>query len=190
VPRNRKFFHPALPPQCLEKLIACLAMEPADLWPLYGETAPYVKQLAEIVWDQKIQWNMAGDALESHHKRDELIQVICHDYPEAAKELGLQCLESVRSLKEPAGSVTLSAHEKAVWNIIQRGLRGQTYCREVDRAGARPRKEWILDGCPGTYQGAYLLGQPWKKRIQDEKSRIQRKAELAGLANRSPAIKT
>jgi hypothetical protein len=84
----------------------------------------------------------------------------------------------------------LTDHEQKLWSVIQRGLKGPTYCREVHNAGARPRKEWISDGCPGTYPGAYLQGQPWTKRIQDEKSKVRHKAELAGLANHSLASKS
>jgi len=74
----------------LEKLIACLGAESdADLWPEYGEAAQYVRELAEIVWRLKVQWNSTGNALELRHKRDELIQILCSEYPTAAKKLGL-----------------------------------------------------------------------------------------------------
>jgi hypothetical protein len=80
----------------LEKVIKCLAVEPADLWSEYGEAAPYVRQLAEIEWNKKIQWNTSGDAVESYRKRDQLIQIICRDYPEAARKLDLQAPQSIK----------------------------------------------------------------------------------------------
>jgi hypothetical protein len=73
----------------------------------------------------------------------------------------------------------LSERDTRIWEVIQRGVIGLQYCRELDNARIRPRKEWLSDGCPGTYQGAYQLGQPWQKRIQDEKSKITRKARPA-----------
>jgi hypothetical protein len=83
----------------LDKIIACLAVEPADLWPEYGEAARYVRQLAEIEWNMKIQWRMSGDAVDSHRKREELLQIISRDYPEAARKLRLPSPE-VRRDKE------------------------------------------------------------------------------------------
>jgi hypothetical protein len=74
----------------LEKLVACLGAESdADLWPEFGKAGQWVRQLAEIEWKLEVQWNSEGIPLELRHKRDELIQIICREYPEAAKKLGL-----------------------------------------------------------------------------------------------------
>jgi len=85
---------------------------------------------------------------------------------------------------------SLSDHERKVCGVIQSGTKGPTYCRELHNAGATPPKEWISKDCPGTYPGAYNHGLPWTKRIQDEKYRIRRKAESAGLANYSLTSKS
>jgi hypothetical protein len=76
----------------------------------------------------------------------------------------------------------LTAREKAIWNIIQRGVKGPQYCRELDSAGIAPLRRDIWKDCPRKYESAYLQGEPWRHRIQDEKSRVRRKAELAGPA--------
>ena len=60
----------------MKRVIELLAVKSDALWAEYGEAAPYVKQLAEIEWNKKSRWNIAGDALESCRKRDELIQII------------------------------------------------------------------------------------------------------------------
>jgi len=73
----------------------------------------------------------------------------------------------------------LTEHEKKVWDVIRRGSRGAEYCQELHAAGVRPRRSW--KDCPGTYPAAYLDCR-WRQRINDEKSKIRRKAELAEQA--------
>lgn len=85
--------------------------------------------------------------------------------------------------KAPASVLALSQREKAIWSIIQNGSRGPTYCRELDAAGISPPRKGIWSKGPRTYEGAYKSGDNrlvhW---IQDEKSKIRRRAELLGLA--------
>lgn len=83
--------------------------------------------------------------------------------------------------KSRAGEqVHLTQREEKIWGVIQLGSSGSQYCRELENAGIRPPRTGIWKGCPaGTYPAAYRLGEPWRHRIQDEKSKIKRKAKLA-----------
>lgn len=87
----------ASPSPFLEKLNAYLAVERFQ-WPGDPDSLPYVKELIEIE-DYKFEWNTANDgadALESQvrRRRQELIQIICRDYPDTADKLLLHELLS------------------------------------------------------------------------------------------------
>ena len=78
------------------------------------------------------------------------------------------------------GATKLTDREQKIWEVIQRGTEGAEYSRELHNAGLRPRKGWIKRGCPGTYTAAYMDPDThWRQMVQDEKSKISRKAELA-----------
>jgi hypothetical protein len=161
----------------LDKLVACLALDPVLLLAKYGEAAQYVKQLAEIKWNEKIQWNMGSDAADSHSKGEYLIQLISREYSEAARKLGLPLTV------QPAPQ-SLTDREQKLWEVIRRGATGLQYCREVDNAGiAPPRTGRIWEAGSRKYAVAYMSGEPWRHWIQDEKSKTGRKAKLAGLAS-------
>ena len=81
-----------------------------------------------------------------------------------------------------ASRTELTQREGEIWGIIQRGSKGLQYCRELDRAKIAPLRRGTWKDCPRKYASAYLEGKPWRHRIQDEKSKIQHKAKLAGLA--------
>jgi hypothetical protein len=91
--------------------------------------------------------------------------------------------------KEPSGKapspvIELTEREKKIWKVIQRGSTGPTYCRELDNAGIEPLRSGIWKVCPSRkYASVYQADEPWRHRIQDEKSKVQRKARLAGLAS-------
>lgn len=76
----------------------------------------------------------------------------------------------------------LTDHERRICVVIQRGSKGRQYCRELDSAGVAPLRTGVWKDCPRKYESAYLEGEPWRHRIQDEKSKVRRKAKLAGLA--------
>jgi hypothetical protein len=76
-------------------------------------------------------------------------------------------------------TIGLTDREKKILEVIQRGSRGLAYCRELDDAGIGARRAGSWKGAPLTYTAAYQAGQPWRHRIQDEKSKISRKAKLA-----------
>jgi hypothetical protein len=75
----------------------------------------------------------------------------------------------------------LNDREQKIWEVIRAGPRGMQYCRELEKAGIRPRKKGAWTGAPGTYLAAYTEGQQWRQRIQNEKSKIKQKAKLAKL---------
>jgi hypothetical protein len=79
----------------------------------------------------------------------------------------------------PSPTVELTERENKIYKVICRNSKGMQYCRELDAAAIKPRRGKSWQGCPGTYAGAYLVGDPWRHRIQDEKTKIRRKAELA-----------
>ncbi len=81
----------------------------------------------------------------------------------------------------------LRPREQTIWDVIQRGLKGLQYCRELEAAGIRPKRVGSWKGSPSTYPAAYQAGEPYRHRVQDEKSKIRRKGELA---NNSPASKS
>ena len=96
--------------------------------------------------------------------------------------------KSARNSSAP-GSLTL--RETKIWEVIQRSVKGRIYCRELDNARIGPPRKGVWIGGPGTYLGAYDEGNPWRQRIQDEKSKIRRKAELAkhSLASKNSPLK-
>lgn len=86
----------------------------------------------------------------------------------ASNELRLVTVES---------RTQLTHREERMWEVIQRGTKGLAYCRELKSASLRPPTSWVRDGCPADYPAAYQEGKPWQHRIQDEKTKVRRKAE-------------
>lgn len=86
----------------------------------------------------------------------------------------------------------LTAIEKkkrgVIFGAIQAGDEGPKYCKTVDERKLKIPPEWIQGGCPRTYTEAYRAGQPWKKRIQDEKSRYKKKYDQTPTAEREKLL--
>ena len=82
----------------------------------------------------------------------------------------------------PTGHSWPHGSREKILDVIQRGSRGLAYCRELDNANIGPRRLGAWKGAPSTYTAAYQAGKPWPHRIQDEKSKINKKAKLAKLA--------
>jgi hypothetical protein len=61
------------------------------------------------------------------------------------------------------------------------GLKGMKYCSFLKDQDIRPK--WS-EPCPANYCAGYLAGHPWRKKIQDEKSRAR--TQMEGYAN--PAL--
>jgi hypothetical protein len=72
----------------------------------------------------------------------------------------------------------------AIFGAIQARDKALKYCKTLDDRKLPIPADWIQDGCPKTYAAAYGAGQPWRKRIQDEKSRYQKKYDLTQPAER------
>ena len=100
--------------------------------------------------------------------------------PRKLKRQGEEIKKLKKQMNTPQLTRTpvLTEHEKNIWKVIQRGSKGLAYCRELENAGVKPRRTGSWKGCPGTYPAAYQGGEPWRHRIQDEKSKIRRKAKL------------
>jgi hypothetical protein len=85
-----------------------------------------------------------------------------------------------RDQSEQDPRAALTEREEKILEVIQRGAVGLLYCRELHIQGIRPLRSGVWEDCPaGTYPAAYMLGDSWRHRIQDEKSKIKRKAKLA-----------
>jgi hypothetical protein len=83
--------------------------------------------------------------------------------------------------KQRAQKTRLTEREKKIWEVIKRGTKGRTYCRELDHATIAPPRAGVWKDGPRKYLATYDLGSPWRHRIEDEKAKIRRKAaKLAG----------
>ena len=85
--------------------------------------------------------------------------------------------EEIKDLSLRRTSV-LTEREKKISAVILSGSKGMQYCRELDAAGIKPRRTGSWKDGPGTYLGAYK-DKYFRQRVQDEKSKIRRKAELS-----------
>jgi hypothetical protein len=101
----------------------------------------------------------------------------CSQFEEPALQAPISASEPARG--QPPKMNDLTRREEEIWEVIQRGSKGLQYCRELESAGIRPRRQGIWKGSPSTYPAVYLQGAPWPHRIQDEKSKIAKKAQLA-----------
>jgi hypothetical protein len=61
--------------------------------------------------------------------------------------------------------------EKQIRAVIQKGKVGRRYCLLLDQEGIKPRQTWRDEGCPASYAQAYQSDE-WRKRIQNEKSKL------------------
>jgi hypothetical protein len=92
-------------------------------------------------------------------------------------------IRDARAEPPPSRIKPLSVREQKIWEVIQRGLTGKQYLRELHRAGLRPRQSWTDRGCPATYARIAEddVDPKWRQAAQDEKSKIRRKAEALQL---------
>lgn len=103
--------------------------------------------------------------------------------PEFVAGTHISTLAAIPKQEQKEQKGQLSVREKKIWAVIQRGVIGLQYCRELDSAGIAPLRSGVWKDCPSRkYESAYKEGKPWRHRIQDEKSKVRRKAELVGLA--------
>ena len=85
------------------------------------------------------------------------------------------------SKRKAAKSEQLTDREGKIWEVIQRVAGGRQYCRELDNAKIAPPRKGVWNDGPRKYLAAYDMGKPWRHRIEDEKSKIRRKAKAAKL---------
>jgi hypothetical protein len=116
------------------------------------------------------------DLLYIYRREREDVEQVAHDLIKRWREKG----EEIRSSSvpaEPSPRSRLGDREKKIWKVIQRGSKGPQYCRELDNEKVSPRTRWKRDGCPSTYLAAFYHPDPtWRQRIQNEKSKVHRKA--------------
>lgn len=109
--------------------------------------------------------------------------IFCSSLEKKALETSISAQKKVHErAASPPATIRLTEREENIWTIIQRGPKGRLYCRELDGAGIKIQKVGIWKGAPPTYTAAYDADDPWRHRIEDEKSKIKQKAKLAKLA--------
>ena len=75
-----------------------------------------------------------------------------------------------------------------IFGAIQAGLKGLQYCRHLDRHNIPVSERWKADGCPDTFAKAYKRGEPWRKKIQDQKHRMTQKFQATPRGQREELI--
>jgi hypothetical protein len=73
---------------------------------------------------------------------------------------------------------------RIIFSVLLKNVKGLKYCKALDDQKLAIPQEWSQDNCPNTYSGAYRAGQPWRKRIQDEKSRYRKKRDQTPVGQR------
>jgi len=68
--------------------------------------------------------------------------------------------------------------DTVIFAAILKGLRGRSYSSFLQNHGIKPK--WSDSG-PATYQNSYVAGDPWRKKVQDEKTRA--KQRMSGCAD-------
>jgi Tfp pilus assembly major pilin PilA len=80
----------------------------------------------------------------------------------------------------------LGKRDTVIFAAILMDLKGPSYCSFLQNHGVRPK--WSDSG-PVTYQKSYQTGEPWRKKVQDEKTRAKSRisryvdSELANAFN-------
>jgi hypothetical protein len=75
-------------------------------------------------------------------------------------------------------NVRPSRRDTVLFGAITLGLEGPKYCAFLRDRAVNPKWE---KPCPSGYDVGYKAGQPWQKKIQDEKYRA--KTRMKGYAN-------
>jgi hypothetical protein len=91
----------------------------------------------------------------------------------------------VKAVLERIGGVTTERIEKkemprpgkrdaVIFGAILKQLKGMKYCAFLQQHGVKPK--WSDPG-PAGYPTGYQLGEPWRKKVQDEKTRAKQRME-------------
>ena len=67
-----------------------------------------------------------------------------------------------------------SKRHSIIFAAILMGLKGMKYCSLLKDCGVKPK--WS-EPCPSNYCAGYQAGNPWRKKIQDEKTRARTQME-------------
>jgi hypothetical protein len=150
--------------------------------------------------DEKVSWCPTGEGLlhgatyKTEHLTTEWIaelsatfcmELMARGTPESAVSPPSKGSDSQRiapandaiskRVKPKAITASEKQRRRVIFGAIQAGDEGQKYCMTLDERRLKTPAEWIEGGCPNKYADAYKAGQPWRKRIQDEKSRYKKK---------------
>ena len=123
---------------------------------LEGETAPSLSDQGPVLTNLKV----IEESLQKLHAR-------------------IDALPARKATKKANARPT--GRDSILFAAIILELKGVKYCSFLKEQGVKPR--WS-EPCPSNYYTGYLAGQPWQKKIQDEKSRA--KTRMKGYAN--PAL--
>jgi hypothetical protein len=80
---------------------------------------------------------------------------------------------SIRKAKKKT-SARVSKRDAIIFAAILRDLRSIPYCSFLRDHGIKPR--WS-EPCPSSYYEGYQKGDPWRKKVQDEKCRAKRRMQ-------------
>jgi hypothetical protein len=81
----------------------------------------------------------------------------------------------------------LTKAETVIFAAIILGLKSTRYCSFLHRHGIRPRWE---ETAPSSYPEAYKAGEPWRKKIQDQKTRARQRMNSHSPSELATAINT
>lgn len=81
----------------------------------------------------------------------------------------------------------LGKRDTVLFTAILKGLKGVRYCSFLDKYGIRPK--WSDSGLP-TYTKSYQIGNPWRKKVQDEKTRANLRMSDCVSSELATAINT
>jgi hypothetical protein len=157
---------------------------------------PAAQAIPDLWWEKEIpRWQAEISTLDSElartthgrtreklKKRREVAQGELNNALHAAGVHARQTQDTISSVSVPATAATtvkLTDREKKIWEVIQRGAKGLLYCRELDNANITPPRVGVWKDGPRKYAAAYGLKGHWRHRIEDEKSKIRRKAQKA-----------
>jgi len=119
------------------------------------------------------------------------IQAREHEHALRIRSAGQLKQQAARPSRKPKQLSKQELRRKAViFGAIQAKLKGPKYCAELDRRSLPIPAAWTEDGCPSKYAEAYNRGDPWRKKIHDEKHRFTVEYERIPAAQREMTIQS
>jgi hypothetical protein len=111
--------------------------------------------------------------IDNHHREQDRQKELEHERKLAEIRNAVPAQLQTPSRKRNRKSDEERDHDNAIRDIIRDlpELRGLDYCREVDGRTSIP-KRWRDDGCQASSYAKAYRDKAWRKRIQDEKTRI------------------